>query len=228
MRNMLATLLFSQGVPMLSHGDEMARTQQGNNNAYCQDNEISWVNWDLTDSQQSLCEFVAQLVRFRMSQPVLRRRKYFQGRSIRGGGVKDVAWLAPDGREMTDEAWTATYSRSLGMLLSGNAIEEVDERGEPLVGDTLLILLNAHHAKVPFTLPPLEADRHWHRVIDTVHDHTSERNFKPGHPYPLQGQSVAVFTVTPPVYERRRTSAVTQSKEVVPIPAAASVPVDAA
>ena len=105
---------------------------------------------------------------FRLSQPALRRRKYFQGRSIRGGGVKDVAWLAPDGREMTDEAWNADFVRSLGMLLSGNAIEEVDERGEPIIGDTLLVLLNAHTDKVPFTLPPLDADQQWQRVVRHV------------------------------------------------------------
>src|SRR6185369_837523 len=124
-RNLLATLLLSQGVPMISHGDELGRTQQGNNNAYCQDNDISWINWDLTSEQKALCEFVRQLVHFRLSEPALRRRKYFQGRSIRGG--KDVAWLAADGREMTDEAWNADFVRSIGMLLSGNAIEEVDE-----------------------------------------------------------------------------------------------------
>ena len=128
---------------MLCHGDELGRTQQGNNNAYCQDNELTWLDWDLTDEQKALCEFIAELVHFRLAQPVLRRRKFFQGRSIRGG-VKDVAWFAPDGREMTDEAWNADFVRSLGMLLSGDAIDEVDERGEPIIGDTLLVLLNAH------------------------------------------------------------------------------------
>src|SRR5207249_1457313 len=97
-RNIFTTLLFSQGVPMISHGDEVGRTQQGNNNAYCQDNELSWIDWNLTDEQKALFEFVKQLIHFRLSQPVLRRRKYFQGRSIRG--VKDLAWVAPDGQEM--------------------------------------------------------------------------------------------------------------------------------
>ena len=107
--------------------------------------------------------------------------------------MKDVAWLAPDGREMTDEAWNADFVRSIGMLLSGNAIEEVDERGEPITGDTLLVLLNAHSDKVPFTLPPLEADQQWQRVVDTFEAHAAERVFKPGVRYPLQGRSVAVF-----------------------------------
>jgi isoamylase len=152
-RNFLATLLLSQGVPMISHGDELGRSQRGNNNAYCQDNELTWIDWDLTDEQKALFEFTARLVHLRLTQPALRRRKYFQGRSIRGGGVKDVAWLAPDGREMTDEAWGSDFVRCLGMLLSGNAIEETNERGELITGDTLLILLNAHSEKVPFALP---------------------------------------------------------------------------
>jgi glycogen operon protein len=201
-RNFLATLLLSQGVPMISHGDEFGRTQRGNNNAYCQDNEISWMDWDLTADQKALCEFVRQLIHFRLSEPALRRRKYFQGRSIRGG--KDVAWLAADGREMTDEAWNADFVRSLGMMLSGSAIEEVDERGGPIVGDTLLLLLNAHHDKVPFTLPDLEPDQQWQRVFDTASAATPEGTYRAGGRYPLQGRSVAVFKVIPPIRERRR------------------------
>jgi isoamylase len=205
-RNFLATLLLSQGVPMISHGDELGRTQRGNNNAYCQDNELTWIDWDLTDAERDLFDFTARLIRLRRSQPVLRRRKYFQGRSIRG--VKDVAWLAPDGREMTDDAWNAESMRSLGMLLAGDAIEEVDERGRPVAGDTLLVLLNAHHEKVAFTLPPLDADhRQWLRIIDTIHPRIAERPYKGGGRYPLQGRSLAVFRMTPPIRERRRTAA---------------------
>jgi glycogen operon protein len=201
-RNFLATLLLSQGVPMLSHGDELGRTQQGNNNAYCQDNELTWMDWELTDDKKRLLEFTRQLIHLRLSQPVLRRRKYFQGRSIRGG--KDVAWLAPDGREMTDEAWGADFIRSLGMLLAGTGIEEVDEKGEPIFGDTLLILLNAHDGRVAFTLPDLAPQHHWQRVFDTIEARNSERTFKAGSRYPLQGRSVAVLKVAPPVLERRR------------------------
>jgi isoamylase len=202
MRNFLATLLLSQGVPMLSHGDELARTQQGNNNAYCQDNEISWIDWDLTDEQRALCEFTQMLIQFRLSQPTLRRRKYFQGRSIRG--VKDLAWLAPDGKEMDDSAWNADFVRSIGMLLAGNAIDEVGAQGEIITGDTLLVLFNAHDDKVPFTIPPLEPDQQWQRVFDTFDAQADERVFKPGSRYALQGRSVAVFKVTPPIRERRR------------------------
>src|SRR5579872_3836725 len=127
-RNFLTTLVLSQGVPMISHGDELGRTQHGNNNAYCQDNEITWIDWNLDADSRSLLNFVTKLVHFRQSQPALRRRKYFQGRSIRGGEVKDVAWLAPDGKEMDDEAWNADFVRSIGMSLNGAAIEEVNER----------------------------------------------------------------------------------------------------
>jgi glycogen operon protein len=210
MRNFMATLFLSQGVPMISHGDELARTQQGNNNAYCQDNELSWIDWTPTPEKEALCEFVAQLVHLRLSQPVLRRRRFFQGRSIRGGGIQDVAWLAPDGMEMADQAWNADFVRSIGMLLSGHAIEEVDERGERITGDTLLVLLNAHTGKVPFTLPPLEAAQQWQRVIDTIEEHATERVFRPGVRYPLQGRSVAVFRLVPPLRERRRAAARTQ------------------
>jgi glycogen operon protein len=220
MRNIMATLLLSQGVPMISHGDEMARTQNGNNNAYCQDSELTWINWDLTDEHKAMLEFTTALIRFRLSQPVLRRRKYFQGRSIRG--VKDLAWLAPDGREMTDEAWNADFVRSLGMLLSGRAIEEVDEKGEAVTGDTLLVLLNAHDQQVPFMLPPLDPNQRWRRLIDTFDWRAPERIFRPRSRYPLEGRSVAVLSVTPPVKERRRTAAKTATSEAVP----AGVPIE--
>ena len=216
MRNFMTTLLLSQGVPMISHGDELARTQQGNNNAYCQDNELSWIDWTPTPEKEALCEFVAQLVHLRLSQPVLRRRRYFHGRSIRGGGIKDVAWLAPDGLEMADEAWNADFVRSIGMLLSGHAIEEVDERGERITGDTLLVLLNAHTGKVPFTLPPLEADQQWQRFIDTIEERAVARVFRPGVRYPLQGRSVAVFRLVPPLRERRRVAARTHGEAETP------------
>jgi glycogen operon protein len=222
MRNILATLLLSQGVPMISHGDEIGRTQHGNNNAYCQDNEITWLDWNLTDAQKGLLDFTRQLVQLRLSEPVLRRRKYFQGRSIRGG--KDVAWLAPDGREMTDDAWSSEFVRSLGMLLSGTGIEEVDEHGEPIIGDTLLVLLNAHHDRVSFTLPDLDPEHHWQRVFDTVEAQSITRTYRSGARYPLQGRSVALFKVTPPILERRRGFAAARAAAAAGMPAAPSPP----
>jgi glycogen operon protein len=206
-RNFLATLLLSQGVPMISHGDELGRTQLGNNNAYCQDNEIAWIDWKLDEEQVQLLAFTAMLVRFRLSQPVLRRRKYFQGRNIRGGDVKDVAWLTPEGHEMDDNAWNADFVRCVGMMLSGNAIEEVNERGEPITGDTLLVLLNAHSDEVPFSLATIDADRdwQWQRVYDTAEPGAQGQAFKPGTQYPLKGRSVVALRLTPPLLERRRT-----------------------
>jgi isoamylase len=235
-RNILTTLLLSQGVPMISHGDEVGRTQHGNNNAYCQDNELTWINWNLTDEQRALCDFTRQLIHLRLSEPVLRRRKYFQGRSIRGG--KDVAWLAPDGREMTDEAWSADFVRSIGMLLSGSGIEEVDEHGEPIVGDTLLLLLNAHDGRVAFTLPQLDQSHQWQRVFDTFDAQSSPRTFRSAARYPLQGRSTALFKITPPLVERRRgfavartvasvgtsTSATADAPERVPVPPPSDTP----
>jgi glycogen operon protein len=203
-RNFLATLLLSQGVPMISHGDEMGRTQLGNNNAYCQDNEITWIDWNLDADRRLLLEFTTKLVHFRRTQPTLRRRKYFQGRNIRGG--KDVAWLAPGGREMDDVAWHAGSARTLGMLLSGTAIEEVNERGEPITGDTLLVLLNGHPDQVPFTLPPLEPDQQWQRIFDTFDPHGVDRIYKAGGRYSLEGRSVVVFKTLAPLPERRRVS----------------------
>ena len=196
---------------MISHGDELGRTQRGNNNAYCQDNEISWIDWNLDAEKRTLLEFVCKLVRFRRAQPALRRRKYFHGRSIRG--AKDVAWLAPDGREMDDAAWQSGFVRTLGMQLSGSAIEEVNERGEPITGDTLLVLLNGHTDKIPFTLPPLEAEQQWQRVVDTFDPHTADRIFKAGARYPLQARSVAVFKILSPLRERRRVSDVERAAE---------------
>jgi glycogen operon protein len=214
-RNFFATLLLSEGVPMISHGDEVGRTQLGNNNAYCQDNEITWIDWNLTPAKRSLFDFVAKLIALRHEQPVLRRRHYFQGRSIRGGDVKDVAWMAPDGREMNDEAWNADFVRSLGMLLAGNGIEEVDERGEPLIGDTLLILLNGHSDQVPFTMPG-GADQQWVRVFDTSNVQLGDQRFGPGSRYPLEGRSVAVFKLTPPIRDRRRIADISARQEPEP------------
>src|SRR5581483_796708 len=125
-RNFLATLLLSQGVPMLQAGDEIGRTQQGNNNAYCQDNEISWIDWNLDRSRRELLKFTQFLIQLFHRHPVLRRRKFFQGRKIHGSEVKDLSWFRPDGKELTPEDWNVGYARCLGLRLAGDAIEEVD------------------------------------------------------------------------------------------------------
>jgi glycogen operon protein len=168
-RNFLATLLLSQGVPMLLGGDEIGRTQRGNNNAYAQDNEISWYHWDLGRRERALLGFTRSLIRFFNSHPVLRRRRFFQGRQIRGSRVKDLTWFSPDGTEMTDAEWSAPGVKTLGVQYAGDAIDERGPRGERIVDDTLLVILNADDRPVAFTLPDHELARRWEVVFDTLH-----------------------------------------------------------
>ncbi len=167
-RNMLATLLLSQGVPMICGGDEMGRTQLGNNNAYGQDSEISWFDWKLDEHQRSLLDFTRKLVQLRREEPVLRRRKFFQGRQIRGSEVKDLTWFRADGLEMTDADWSSR-AKSLGLRLAGDAIDEHDEMGSRIVGDTLLILINNADHVVDFTLPRFgpHTEAVWETMFDT-------------------------------------------------------------
>jgi isoamylase len=167
MRNFLATLLLSQGVPMLCGGDEVARTQQGNNNAYCQDNQLSWYDWKHTPEQERLLEFAAGLIELRKKHPNLRRRHFYQDRSIRNSVVKDIAWFASDGHEMTEAEWNSGWIRSIAVLFNGETLDCVDENGEPLTDDTFLILINSYHDAVAFTLPPTPNNRNWHNVVDT-------------------------------------------------------------
>ena len=170
-RNFLATLAFSQGVPMLSHGDELGRTQRGNNNAYAQDNPISWVDWELDDWRRELLDFTRRVIAVRHANPVLRRRTFFRGRPIGAAGVKDLTWLRPDGREMTDADWHDGARRVIGMLISGEAADETDDRGRPIKGDTMLLLLNGGHDDVEFHVPDLGgAPGSWVKLIDTADD----------------------------------------------------------
>ena len=195
-RNMLATLLLSQGVPMLCGGDELGRTQHGNNNAYCQDNELSWVEWKLTKHQQTLAAFTKGLIQLRQQHPVFRRRRFFQGRRIRGAEVKDISWLRPDGKEMTDEDWAQGYVRCLGVRLAGHAIAEKDAKGKTVVDDTFLILLNAHHEPRPFTLPAHKPGVRWQPVLDTAISPGHEKTvtlLKGGLLYDLDGRSLALL-----------------------------------
>jgi isoamylase len=167
-KNMLATLAFSQGVPMISHGDEMGRTQQGNNNAYCQDNDLSWLSWDMTERNQELLSFAREVFKITRHNPVFRRRRFFDGDPVSEKGVKDVAWLRPDGGEMTLEDWGNPKNHALGMLIPGDASDDVDERGRPNRGQTLLLLLNASNRARSFVLPNLPETGHWQEVINTA------------------------------------------------------------
>ncbi|HVL84894.1 MAG TPA: glycogen debranching protein GlgX [Pseudonocardia sp.] len=167
-RNLLATLLLSQGVPMIAHGDELGRTQGGNNNVYCQDTEISWVDWEDARENEVLTDFAARLTRLRAAHPVFRRRRFFQGRSIRGTDIEDIAWLRPDGEQMSDEDWRVGFARSVGIFLNGKGIPERDELGEAIVDDSFLLLVNAHHQQITFTLPDERYGRTWEIVVDTA------------------------------------------------------------
>ena len=168
MRNLLATLVFSQGVPMISHGDEVARTQRGNNNAYCQDNEITWVDWDLDERRGELLEFTRKILAIRQTNPVLRRRRFFRGQAVGEAGFKDVTWLRRDGLEMTQSDWHDGADHVLGMMIDGAATDETDARGRPMRGDTLLLLLNAGAKATRFRLPGQEARGHWEVLVDTA------------------------------------------------------------
>ena len=159
-RNMIATLLLSQGVPMLSGGDELGRTQGGNNNAYCQDNEISWYDWVGADTE--FLEWVRRLVAFRAAHPVFRRRRWFQGRRIRG--MDDMVWFRYDGVEMTDDDWENGYARSVGVYMNGDAIQATDLYGERMIDDSFFVVFNASELDLPWTLPDAIAGRGW--VID--------------------------------------------------------------
>ncbi|MEW6494858.1 MAG: glycogen debranching protein GlgX, partial [Cyanobacteriota bacterium] len=166
-RNFLATLMLSQGVPMLLGGDEMGRTQWGNNNAYCQDSEISWFDWDLAQGNADLLKFTSELIYFRRQHPVFHRRKWFQGRAIRGSGVSDIGWFNPDGGEMTQEQWDVGYAKSLGVFLNGQEITAVGPRGERIIDDDFILFFNAHYETIEFTLPSGLEDKKWAVVIDT-------------------------------------------------------------
>jgi glycogen operon protein len=192
-RNLMATLLLSEGVPMICGGDEVSHTQRGNNNAYCQDNDITWIDWDLDDEKKDFLEFVRLTTRIRRDQPVFRRRKFFLGRKIRGTDMADIAWFGPDGKEMSDEAWNAGFVKCLGMRLAGDLINDVDERGERLVGETLLMLLNAHHEPIAFVLPATRPEHHWETVLDTGTGATEPVVCQGGQPYQLHGRSLALL-----------------------------------
>ncbi|HSF66562.1 MAG TPA: glycogen debranching protein GlgX [Nitrospiraceae bacterium] len=195
-RNILTTLLLSQGVPMLCGGDEVGRTQQGNNNAYCQDNEISWFNWKWTKADRALLDYTKMLIALRQAHPVFRRRQFFQGRRIHGAEVKDISWLRPDGKEMTEQDWLQGYERCLGMRLAGNAINETDARGNPIEDDTFLVLFNAHCETTPFILPAHKRGVRWQQVLDSTFStnrQTHRKQYKGGECYDLKARSIAVL-----------------------------------
>jgi glycogen operon protein len=174
-RNLIATLVLSQGTPMLVGGDEMARTQRGNNNAYCQDNELSWLSWSWTDEQRSLVDFTRKVLRIRREHPALRRSRFFSGRKLQGTDLTDLEWFRLDGQRMTPDDWKNPTTQSLAMLLAGRAMDEMDEHGGFVVDDNLLLLVNASHLGLDFTMPKLGslADP-WEVLLDTANDRAHE------------------------------------------------------
>ncbi|MCP2621714.1 glycogen debranching protein GlgX [Mycolicibacterium smegmatis] len=170
-RNFITTLLLSQGVPMLAHGDELGRTQQGNNNVYCQDSELSWIDWESADTE--LLEFTQKVSALRSAHPVFRRRRFFNGRPVRRPGeprLPDIGWYAPDGSEMTDEDWDAGYAKSMAVYLNGQGIPDRDERGQRIVDDSFYMCFNAHYEPIEFVLPPSDFAEQWVEVINTAAD----------------------------------------------------------
>ena len=194
-RNFLVTLLLSQGVPMLLHGDEMGRTQQGNNNGYCQDNELTWVDWGLDEEQTALLEFARSLVRLRRDHPVLRRRRFFFGSADHGGESElgDIAWFTTSGAHMSDGDWHDGLARAVMVFLNGEAIAEPDVRGEPVVDDSFLVMYNAAPEPVVFTLPPREFGEVWTCVADTDHTLGAGREVKAGKKVKITGRSTLVL-----------------------------------
>jgi glycogen operon protein len=211
-RNFLTTLLLSQGVPMLLAGDEIGRTQQGNNNTYCQDNELNWLDWHLDGEREALLAFARQVITLRRQHAVFRRRTFFQGRDIKGTGDHDIFWFNPDGQEMSDAQWRESSARCLGVYLSGVSLDEHDERGRPIVDDDFWLLLNAHHEPIDFLLPSQYRD-----TLETVMDTSApsgaaQRFLTGGQPYHLAGRCCAVLTrkrsacsVEPAALQRRHT-----------------------
>ncbi len=195
MRNFLVTLFCSQGVPMLLAGDEMGRTQRGNNNAYCQDTELSWVDWDNAVKHADLLDFTRGLSQLRREHPVFRRRRFFSGRPPAGGDgkLRDIVWLTPSGREMNSGDWRAEYAKALAVFLNGDAITEPDPRGEQVRDDHFLLLFNAHSEAVEFLLPGADFAPGWQLVIDTAVAATPAVARRPGASVEVTARSVVVL-----------------------------------
>jgi isoamylase len=191
-RNLLATLFLSQGVPMLLAGDEISRTQQGNNNAYCQDNEVSWINWASADTE--LLDFTRKLIGLRKNHPVLCRRRWFQGQRIKGTGVEDIAWFLPDASEMTEEHWNNDFAKSLGVYLNGHGIHWVGPKGERIVDDNFYIILNAHSEELDYVLPPAKYGKQWSKILDTSYGFDGKEPFAASGKITVKGRSIVLLS----------------------------------
>ncbi|AZN29180.1 glycogen debranching enzyme GlgX [Flaviflexus salsibiostraticola] len=194
-KNFLTTLLLSQGVPMISHGDEMGRTQLGNNNTYCQDNELAWVSWDWTTEQEELLEFAQKIVNFRHSHPLLRKRRFFAGDSTHGGESElgEIEWLVPSGERMTDEDWNTSYAKSVMIYLNGAAISEPNHRGEKVIDSDLLVLISADSSDIDFTLPNEAYGMTWHEVLNTASPESEGTEHAAGSVYTVTSRSIVIL-----------------------------------
>jgi glycogen operon protein len=192
-RNLMTTLLVSQGVPMIRSGDELGQTQNGNNNAYCQDNEISWLDWDLDDRRQAYLDFVREVTRIRRENRALRRRRFLHGDRVRGSDIKDLTWFTPSGREMKERDWQSDVTRCLGLRLVREPSVDDTEREPQDIPNTVILLFNSHHEAVFFKLPAHAAEERWQLLIDTAHERPSRRLMRSGHRYDLRARSVAVL-----------------------------------
>lgn len=196
-RNFLTTLFLSQGVPMLVAGDELGKTQNGNNNAYCQDNEISWLDWQNADKE--LLSFTQRLLHFQHAHPVFCRRKWFKGKPIQSSGVEDVAWFLPNGETMNEENWKEDFAKSLGVFLNGKALKSDGPKGEPVVDNNFYIIFNAYHGELPYVLPTEEFGSLWTKVIDTHENFFCDeggQNLIAGETITVQGRSIVVLKET--------------------------------
>ena len=212
-RNFLGTLLLSQGVPMICGGDEFARSQRGNNNAYCQDNELTWYDWQLDESRVRLMEFTRRLVKLRLTHPNLHRRKFFQDRTIRKTVIRDIAWYSLDGKEMPEEAWSNEWARAMGLMLNGKTLQANDEEGNPLEDDSFLILVNASHEGVEFKLPPVPNGSPWCQLMDTENIADPFHEVKVGKKVIVGGRSMKVFSDNRDVMRRLKEAKPTKSRK---------------
>jgi glycogen operon protein len=191
-RNFLTTLFLSQGVPMLVAGDEIGRTQKGNNNAYCQDNEISWLHWDEIDEE--FLAFTQKIIHLRKNHPTFCRRRWFQGQPIKGIGLEDIAWFLPDGNEMTEEHWMNDFAKSLAIYLNGRGIRVVGLKGENVIDDSFYLIFNAHHEALEYTLPPAKYGKLWYKVLDTSSTHEADEiTYAAGDRLTVEGRSVLIL-----------------------------------
>jgi isoamylase len=193
-RNYLTTVLLSQGIPMLLGGDEIGRTQRGNNNAYCQDNELSWFDWDHIDAP--LLEYTRRVIKLQSEHPVFQRRRWFKGRPLRGSGVSDIAWFRPDGGEMSDQDWQEGFAKSFAVFLNGDALRELDEEGQPVRDDSFLLMFNAHHEPLTFVVPPESYGRSWRVQLNTVDPDDTRSGIDFGQPLEIAGRAMLVLART--------------------------------